>query len=443
MFIQNTSLAAAAGSTITIGTCLLLVAVSVTIPGFTFYDDSNAAIPYYDYNNELPVVGNAYAQRLATFQETAQVLVDKVLSGNVTSSITLQTTSNQEIKVPSKINQLIIDSSRISSILLTNQDGCGVLGVSVDQGCILVNVVRSPNDTNIVLIQQSAKNTGNLVIDDLNEMFDTQATYHSSYLHHKDDDTAQALDVSGAVFGRDITSAVYVMPKEDTGSMYEKISTLLLDKRIRDSGGFYDAAKLLSNHNNARMTFSIIPIGDNSNTILYQLRTSTTLPGDINVDDFTPLDYLLVDRLDRSQYFKSKFYPLNSILQIILVSSEPAQVYRINTNLIPTVVQDGDTIPTDLETNGWVFDGTASGNKIEGKYLFGTTTSVDADALSIVFGQLDESRLIEAPMFNDNNNGELVPTNNFDDTSIIIFVIIICAAIFAIVLFLKGYNKKF
>ncbi len=45
----------------------------------------------------------AQEPRLATFQETAQVLFDQQLSKNVTSAITLQTSSNTEIKIPTDL----------------------------------------------------------------------------------------------------------------------------------------------------------------------------------------------------------------------------------------------------------------------------------------------------------------------------------------------------
>ena len=46
-----------------------------------------------------------YAQdpQLATFQESAQILIDQRISNNVTASITLQTTSNQEIRIPTEL----------------------------------------------------------------------------------------------------------------------------------------------------------------------------------------------------------------------------------------------------------------------------------------------------------------------------------------------------
>ena len=47
----------------------------------------------------------AHSQEMshATFQETAQVIYDKSISQNVTASITLQSTSIQEIKIPASL----------------------------------------------------------------------------------------------------------------------------------------------------------------------------------------------------------------------------------------------------------------------------------------------------------------------------------------------------
>ncbi len=52
---------------------------------------------------------NVYSQEvsLATFQETAQIIVDKSISQNVTASITLQSTNIQEIKIPVELEQKI------------------------------------------------------------------------------------------------------------------------------------------------------------------------------------------------------------------------------------------------------------------------------------------------------------------------------------------------
>jgi len=201
----------------------------------------------YSYSQEVS---------LATFQETAQIIIDKSISQNVTASITLQSTSIQEIKIPAELEQKIREDKRIKAIILTNQDRC-ITGV-VDQSCIMINVERNPADKGIFVIQDSTKEIAESYIDEINQTFDTDAKFHSVFIH-TDDETNKALGTSGIVSGKGIISAVYTMPMEDTNSMYEKISAILIPKIIRDAGGFYNVAKDMSFEENSKMTFSLIP----------------------------------------------------------------------------------------------------------------------------------------------------------------------------------------
>ena len=115
--------------------------------------------------------GFAFAQEpgLATYQETATVLVDKSMSQNVTASITLQSTSIQEIRIPADLEQDIRENDKVRAIIVTNQDQC-VLGV-FDQSCIMINVERDSADKGIIEIQDSSKEIGNQYIDRINEVF--------------------------------------------------------------------------------------------------------------------------------------------------------------------------------------------------------------------------------------------------------------------------------
>ena len=100
---------------------------------------------------------SAFSQEigLATFQETAQVIIDKSISQDISASITLQSTSIQEIKIPAELEQKIRENSRVNAVILTNEDQC-VLGV-VDQACVMINIERSQESQGIVEIQETAK----------------------------------------------------------------------------------------------------------------------------------------------------------------------------------------------------------------------------------------------------------------------------------------------
>ena len=365
----------------------------------------------------------AYSQEvsLATYQEMAQIIIDRSISQNVTASITLQSTSIQEIKIPAELEQKIREDGRVKAIILTNQDQC-ILGV-VNQSCIIINVERNPADKGIFAIQDSTKEIAELYIDEINQVFDTDAKFHSVFIHTVDE-TNRALETSGVISGRGTISAVYTMSMEDTNSMYEKISAILIPKIIRDGGGFYDVAKDLSFEKNSKMTFSLIPLDSKS---LLQLKLSVSYPNKAStISEISPLEFLKVENLKRSDYFSSGSYPLNSIIQVVVLSPENTNVSDIKGNIVPTQIIDNEKIPTDISKGGWIFD-PEEGQRIQGKYIFGEKVSVNKEELKFSLGgtqlQTIKSEIVE-----------------FDE-SIIVIIIITIISIAAAVYYLKGYKK--
>jgi hypothetical protein len=353
---------------------------------------------------------------LSTYQETAQIIIDKRIAQNVTASITLQSTSIQEIKIPVELEQRIRENENISAVVITNQNQC-ILGVS-NESCILINVKRNPVDKNFLEIQNSTLKIAEQFIDELNNTFDTKAKLHSTFIHPRDE-TNTALQTSGVISGKGIISAAYTMPMEDTASMYEKISSILMPKIIRDSGGFYDIARNLSTVENAKMT--LIPSESKS---LLQLRLSTDYSeATSNIDKVSPLEFLKTDELKRSDYFSAGFYPLNSIIQVAILSSENTNISDVRGNIVPTQIIDNEKIPTDITKHGWVFD-PEEGQVIQGKYLFGEETSVSSKELE--FTLKPETPQVEKQEF---------------DESIGVVIIITVVAIGAAMFYLKGYKR--
>jgi hypothetical protein len=361
--------------------------------------------------------GYAQDMRLATFQETAQVIVDRSISQNVTASITLQSTSIQELRIPAELEQRIREDGRVQSVIVTNQNQC-ILGV-VDEACILINVARDTNDKGITAIQQTTKDVANSFIDEINEAFDTDAKLHSVFIH-TDDKSNVALGTSGAISGRGTVSAVYTMNMESTDSMFDKVSAILIPQVIRESGGFFDIAKNLSRDDNARVTFSLIPVNDRS---LMQLKLSVDYPNQADkVKKFSPLEFLQVEQIKRSEYFSQGNYPLNSIIQIAILSPNSEIISDIKGNIVPTQVIDDEKIPTDISKQGWIFD-PESGESIQAKYIFGQDNIVSKDNLVFTIGEEIKESQVE-----------------FDE-SIIVLIIIAIVAIGAALFYLKGYKK--
>ena len=367
-------------------------------------------------------IDQAYSQEieLSTFQESAQLIIDEKISQTNIASITLLSTNIQEIKIPVELELKIRENTRIQAIVITNENNC-VLGVT-DQSCILINIERNPEDKGIIAIQDSSREIGESFVDEINQAFDTNAEFFQVYIH-TNAETNSALDTSGIVSGTGTISAVLTMPMEDTYSMYEKLSSMLITSEIRENGGFYNIGKNLSTDENAKMSFSIIPTESKS---LLQLRVSTTSPIENQIESGTkinPLEFFNINEITRSNYFSDGNYPLNSLFQIIILSDEGNNVSEVKGNIIPTQNIDGIEMPTEFTTEGWIFD-PQKGEQIQGKFIFGERDSIDDEELQFSLG-------------GDNIKYEEPET----DESIIVVGIIAIVSIGAAIFYLKGYKK--
>ena len=367
-------------------------------------------------------VDQVYSQEigLSTFQESAQVIIDEKISQTNIVSITLLSTNIQEIIIPMELDWKIRDNERIEAVVITNENNC-VLGVT-DQSCILINIERNPEDKGINAIQKSSREIGESLIDEVNQLFDTNAKFFQVYIH-TDAETNSVLGTSGVVSGTGTISAVYTLPMEDTDSMYQKLSSMLISSTIRENGGFYEVAKTLSTDENAKMSFSIIPTESKS---LLQLRVSTTSPIEKQIESGTeinPLKFFKLNEITRSNYFSSGNYPLNSLFQIIILSDKETNVSDVKGNIIPTQNVDGIEIPNEITKEGWIFD-PQKGQQIQGKFIFGERSSINEEELQFSLG-------------GDNIKYQESET----DESIIVVGIIAIVSIGAAIFYLKGYKK--
>ena len=360
---------------------------------------------------------------LSTFQESAQVIIDKKISNTSITSITLLSSNLQEIKIPTELEQKIRENERVQAVVITNQNNC-VLGVRDYESCIIINIERNPEDKGINAIQDSTKEIADLYIHEMNQVFDTNAKFFQTYIHTSDE-TNQALGTSGIISGYRTISAVYTMPMQDTDYMYDKLSTMLLSKSIRDGEGFYNVAKILSEDENAKMSFSIIPSESKS---LLQLRISIENPIESQMEGtitkINPLEFFNIENLNRSDYFSPGNYPLNSIFQIVILANDEINVSDVRGNIIPTQMIDGIEIPIEITKKGWVFD-PQKGEQIQGKYIFGESTSINENELKFSLG---------------GNNLQYKEEIKLDE-SITVVIIITIISIGAAIFYLKGYKK--
>ena len=360
---------------------------------------------------------------LSTFQESAQVIIDKKISNTSITSISLLSSNLQEILIPTELEQKIRENERIQAVVITNQNNC-VLGVRDYESCIIINIERNPEDKGINAIQDSTREIADLYIHEMNQVFDTNAKFFQTYIHTSDE-TNQALGTSGIISGYRTISAVYTMPMQDTDYMYDKLSTMLLSKSIRDGEGFYNVAKILSEDENAKMSFSIIPSESKS---LLQLRISIENPIEGQMEEtitkINPLEFFNIENLNRSDYFSPGNYPLNSIFQIVILANDEMNVSDVRGNIIPTQMIDGIEIPIEITKKGWVFD-PQKGEQIQGKYIFGESTSINENELKFSLGGSNLQYKEEIKL----------------DESITVVIIITIVSIGAAIFYLKGYKK--
>ena len=108
-----------------------------------------------------------------------------------------------------------------------------------------------------------------------------------------------------------------------------------------------------------------------------------------------PLDFIQSENIKRSGLFENKFLPLNSVVHVLIFADEDLQIKSINSNLIEKLERIAD-----VQENGWVFT-SPTGNKIDGRYIFGSTSSISGNELSFSFGP---------------NSGEDIVINEIDET---------------------------
>ena len=376
----------------------------------------------------------------ATFQESASIIYDQKLSGSVITSIGFETTSNDEIRFPGELIEKINANEKIRAVIFTNAGEC-VIGVTAEQQCIMINFdyQNLKGDGGIRMVQESAREMGGLLIDDLNQVFRTNAEFHSVYIHTADN-ANMLLETSGIVSGKGAVSATYVTDKRATDFLFTDIAGILIPKEIRDGGGFYDIAKKLSRHDDSIISVTMIP---NEDSNLYMFKITKEIKEKSNdITIINTLESFEVDEISRTDYFDNRNVPLNSIIQLIIIPSEITKVNAISTHAITDV-----TTFENIMKKGW-FLSSPAGEVINLKFLFGQSKTISAEELLVETAPWDmqsemtlysveeiESEVEEVPIIKNQEE-------DVDETQYAILGIIIVAGIGAAIFYLKGYKPK-
>ncbi|SHO46412.1 conserved exported hypothetical protein [Nitrosotalea sinensis] len=371
---------------------------------------------------------HAQQPQLASYRETAHILVDEKVQNQTTAFVTLASTSPVEMRVPADLAETIQNAANVTSVVITNANNC-VLGVQ-DQGCVIV-VINSPSlieSYNITKIQTDAQAVGDTIIGHVNKAFALNAAFNNVYVNPKGD-LSSALGTSGVVSGNRTISVVYTMSRPDSAYLFDGLSAILIPKQIRDDGGFFTAASKMAEDSNSTVTFAMTPAKEAS---LYQLQVSKHIPIKGTITTIKPLDLLGVPTLQKSSYFDVGFFPLNSILDVTVIANQTIAITGHGGDIVPTTTKGGQQVPSDLTKTGWVLD-PVQGQQVSAVYLFGKDNSITEDQATITLG----TGLPTDNQPSQNNTTTTITPPKTDNNSIYVLVGIVAVGAAAVYLFMK------
>ena len=180
-----------------------------------------------------------------------------------------------------------------------------------------------------------------------------------------------------------LATAVYVLTKTfSTEKLISLIGNQLLDEEIRLGGGFYDILNVMSSNVYSEFTISLTPNNDGIIRSIGMSISSAGLPEEFAGETVDPINLFSAsfpdfaeDEFYRSTYFSDGFHPLNTVINIRVISEPDYQVKTVNSYLIQKIGS-----ADDLKDSGWFFTSNSNG-LIEGRYLFGSDSFVSKQDL--------------------------------------------------------------
>jgi hypothetical protein len=305
----------------------------------------------------------------------------------VTKSYSLMSKDKEDFQIPDSLESKILNEGKIKSIVYTNMEECAIgvtqissasAGTFLYPTCIMINIPMEEGEgANFKEKQKAAREIGDSVIDDINQTLGTYAKYHSTPLQ-----TSGGSSDDGPIF-----SVVYTMHHLSAKLLFNMLILENITEEIRLAGGFFNSAKELTKDENSVFTFSMSP---ETSRILYAVSISVTDSGKIGLGNLSPLTLFSEDELNRSKLFAEGFYPLNSIINILIISEEELQVLKTNSSIIGSAANADEMLK-----NGWYYIKSeqlkdSEINKLDLRYLFGNTSLVSKKQLLLSINPIVE-----------------------------------------------------
>jgi len=361
-----------------------------------------------------------------SLKEILQIIIDQREFKN-RISVSLMSKNPADIQLPDNI-EAISSNPKIFSMKITNEFACAP--TQIDKACVVIEVERAGLGDNLAEIKKNAYETADKIVADGVIIFAPEL--YSITIQPKSGLSEVELERLG-VRG-EVVNVLYTIHKQPTNQLFTALTTMLLSNDIRTSGGFYNIAEKLSE--NYFSEFSVV-VTKFENDMLRELHISLLCSNEIRelvncerlyneliagaqegkIDEqiargyVSPLDFIQVENINRSKIFIDEFLPLNSVIQVMILSEEDLQVKSVNTNEIENLQHIGD-----IQESGWFFI-SKSGQKIDGRYIFGHEFSVSKNDLAFSIGSYSENDIkikeIKGGDGSGNDGGCLIATAAF------------------------------
>jgi hypothetical protein len=309
---------------------------------------------------------------------------------------------------------------------MTITNGFACAPTKIDKACVVIEVEREGLGNNLAEMKKNAREIADKIVADGVIIFAPE--FYSLVFQSKEGlsmNEVKRLGEKGAV-----AKVVYTIHKQPTNQLFPALTNMLLSNDIRTSGGFYNIAEKLSGNYFSEFAIIVTPL---DNDMLRELHISLLCSNELRelvncerlynqlipgvqegtIDEqiargyVSPLDFIQVENISRSKIFSDAFLPLNSVVQVMILSEEDLQVKSVNSN----VIEDLRTLG-DIQESGWFFI-SKSGQKIDARYIFGQESSVSKNDLAFSIGSYSENDIEIKEVEYGGDGGCLIATAAF------------------------------
>ena len=318
-----------------------------------------------EIEKEVPLVPEL---QYPDYREFIEMTVN-TMEGSTEISSKLMSKNSQDILIPYNLETAILNSEKLRVLIFTNEWKCAP-GIAADP-CVLVQIEREGLGEFTETIQKNTR-----------EITD-QILFHSQFIGLHTEFHLIIIESAKPSAGIPaIATAVYTTKFLPTEKLVSLIANQLLDKEIRDDGGFYYILNKLTENEYSEFSLILTPDKDEIIRSISVSVSTVGLPKEMTSSIIRPLDLITAtipnythDYILRSKYFSEGFFPLNSIINVKIITEQDYQIKTVNGGLITKI-----SSAADLQDAGWFFNSNSNGI-IEGKYLFGTDSLVTKNDL--------------------------------------------------------------